>query len=89
MKYSSSAEASAAFMANPRRRKYRSRRRPRANLVSAQDRITLDFARATVAECLDCVSARINDCHTRGVEPDHITNIAWQMLCEALGGPSR
>lgn len=51
---------------------------------NADDRIKLDMARATVAECLDCVSARINDCHARNVEPDHITNIAWQMLNDAL-----
>lgn len=47
-------------------------------------RIEINFARATVAECLDCVSARINECQERGVEPDHITNIAWRMLVEAL-----
>ena len=89
MRYKSSTEAAAAFLRSAPRRRGRMYKRPRATPAprvkrKPGERVTMNMARATVEELLDCVSARINDCHARGVEPDHITTIAWTMLNDAL-----
>lgn len=87
MKFRSASEAAAAFLSRGTQPTYRRARLLPQRRRPEPPRITMNFARATVEELLDCVSVRINDCHARGVEPEHITNIAWQMLNDALRDP--
>lgn len=89
MRYKSSAEAASSFLSRAPRRLGRAYKRPRDTPAPRTkrkpgERVTMNLARATLEEILDCVSARINDAHARGVEPAHITNVAWSMLNDAL-----
>lgn len=99
MKYRTSAEAAAAFLRehghetrHGRRRKPPAQRKAdrwvkRIAEARAGERIVVDLARATVIELLDCVSERILRHDAAGTEPEHITNVAWQMMNDALYGP--